>query len=145
MRSLGLVENVKDIEETIIKTQNGTALRVRDIATVSQGPKIRLGQIGKAIHRSDGVVVDDPDVVEGIVFLRKGADTATTLEGIHAMVRRLNTQILPPGVRISVWDAQKGEPPVDALEGADVVVHLAGEPVAYVPHRRAGVAARRRN
>jgi cobalt-zinc-cadmium resistance protein CzcA len=100
VRSLGLVENVRDIEETIIKTQNGTALRVKDIASVSQGPKIRLGQIGKAIHRSDGVVVDDPDVVEGIVFLRKGADTATTLEGIHAMTHRLNTQILPPGVRI---------------------------------------------
>jgi heavy metal efflux system protein len=52
-----------------------------------RGPKIRLGQIGKAIHRADGVVVDDNDVVEGIVFLRKGADTAATLEGIHAMVR----------------------------------------------------------
>jgi cobalt-zinc-cadmium resistance protein CzcA len=100
VRSLGLVGNVRDIEETIIKTQNGTALRVRDIATITQGPKIRLGQIGKAIHRSDGVVVDDRDVVEGIVFLRKGADTATTLDGIHAMTHRLNTQILPPGVKI---------------------------------------------
>ena len=51
---------------------------------MTQGPKIRLGQIGKAIHRADGVVVDDNDVVEGIVFMRKGADTATTMDGIHA-------------------------------------------------------------
>ena len=84
----------------MLKTQNGTALRVKDIAVVTQGPKIRLGQIGKAIHRSDGVVVDDNDVVEGIVFLRKGADTATTLDGIHAMVQRLNDHILPRGVKI---------------------------------------------
>jgi len=44
--------------------------------------------------------VDDNDVVEGIVFLRKGADTATTLDAIHAMVDRLNNYILPRGVKI---------------------------------------------
>jgi heavy metal efflux system protein len=100
VRAVGLVRDVSDIEKTVLKTQSGTALRVKDIAVVEQGPKIRLGQIGKAIHRSDGVVLDDNDVVEGIVFLRKGADTATTMDGIHAMVRRLNDQVLPPGVKI---------------------------------------------
>jgi cobalt-zinc-cadmium resistance protein CzcA len=100
VRAVGLVHNVRDIEQTVLKTQNGAALRVRDIAVVAQGPKIRLGQIGKAIHRADGVVVDDTDVVEGIVFMRKGADTATTLIGLHDMVRRLNDQILPRGVKI---------------------------------------------
>jgi len=100
VRAVGLVTDVDDIGKTVLKTQTGTALRVKDIAVVEQGPKIRLGQIGKAIHREDGVVVDDNDVVEGIVFMRKGADTATTLEGIHAMVKRLNEQILPPGVKI---------------------------------------------
>ena len=83
----GLVKNVSDIEETVLKTQNGTPIRIKDVAVVTQGPKIRLGQIGKAIHRKDGVVVDDNDVVEGIVFMRKGADTATMLEGIHAVVQ----------------------------------------------------------
>jgi cobalt-zinc-cadmium resistance protein CzcA len=82
VRAVGLIRDVADIEKTVIKTQNGTALRIKDIGVVAQGPKIRLGQIGKAIHRADGVVVDDGDVVEGIVFLRKGADTATTLDGI---------------------------------------------------------------
>ena len=100
VRSLGLVKHVADIEETVIKTQNGTPVRVKDIAVVAQGPKIRLGQIGKAIHRKDGTCVDDNDVVEGVVFLRKGADTATTLDGIHAMVDRLNDHILPKGVKI---------------------------------------------
>jgi cobalt-zinc-cadmium resistance protein CzcA len=100
VRAVGLVRDVRDIEQTVLKTQNGTALRVKDIAVVEQGPKIRLGQIGKAIHRSDGVVLDDNDVVEGIVFLRKGADTATTMDGIHAMVNQLNDHILPPGVKI---------------------------------------------
>src|SRR6202167_5003002 len=59
VRAVGLVRNVADIERTVLKTQNGTALRIKDIAVVTQGPKIRLGQIGKAIHRNDGVVFDD--------------------------------------------------------------------------------------
>jgi cobalt-zinc-cadmium resistance protein CzcA len=100
VRAVGLITNVGDIEKTVIKTQNGTPLRIKDIAVVTQGPKIRLGQIGKAIHRGDGVVEDDNDVVEGIVFLRKGADTETMLKNLHAMVQRLNDHILPPGVKI---------------------------------------------
>ena len=62
VREVGLYRNVHDIEETLLKTSNGTALHVRDIATVVQGPKIRLGQIGKAIRRMDGKVLDDDDV-----------------------------------------------------------------------------------
>ena len=100
VREVGLVRNVQDIQKTVLKTQKGAAIRVSDIAVVTQGPKIRLGQIGWAIHRSDGVVTDDNDVVEGIVFMRKGADTATTMDGIHAAVEKLNNQILPPGVKI---------------------------------------------
>ncbi|HTS59094.1 MAG TPA: CusA/CzcA family heavy metal efflux RND transporter, partial [Terriglobales bacterium] len=100
VREVGLVTDVHDIRKTVVRAQNGTPLRVEDIALVKQGPKIRLGRIGKAIHRADGVVEDDDDVVEGIVFLRKGADTATMLKGLHAMVDRLNTKILPPGVKI---------------------------------------------
>jgi len=100
VRGVGLVTDIRDIEKTVIKAQNGTPLRIKDIAVVSQGPKIRLGQIGRAYHRNDGVVDDDNDVVEGIVFLRKGADTATMLESLHAMVNKLNDHILPPGVKI---------------------------------------------
>ncbi len=84
----------------MIKTQNGTPVRVSDIATVTQGPKIRLGQIGKAIHREDGKMIDNDDVVEGIVLLRKGADSDSTLEAIHEKVNELNEHILPPGVKV---------------------------------------------
>src|SRR6202789_1570854 len=100
VREVGLYRNVRDIEETQLKTANGTALKVKDIATVLQGPKIRLGQIGKAIHRENGKVIDDDDVIEGIVLLQKGDDSDSTLEGIHAKVKELNDQILPPGVKV---------------------------------------------
>ena len=100
VRAVGLVKNVHDIEQTVITTKNGTALRVKDIAIVSQGPKIRLGRNGKAIHRADRRIIDNSDVVEGIVLLRKGAESDSTLDAIHAKVRELNERILPPGVKI---------------------------------------------
>src|ERR1700719_709804 len=100
VRSLGLFSNVGDIEQTLIKTQSGTAIRVKDIGVVSQGPRIRLGQIGKAIRRTDGAIVDSDDAVEGIVLLRKGANADETLVAIHEKVKELNERILPPGVKI---------------------------------------------
>src|SRR5580698_2863883 len=100
VRAIGLVSSDTDIEKTVIKTQNGTPLRIRDIATVEQGSKIRLGRNGKSIHRADGRVIDNDDVVEGIVLLRKGAEAEATLKGIEAKVYELNHGILPPGVTV---------------------------------------------
>jgi cobalt-zinc-cadmium resistance protein CzcA len=132
VREVGLFRSVQDIENTVLKAQNGTALRVKDIATVVQGAKIRLGQIGKscrfgatpvsesdptarpdpcvepvdkngkpiAIQKEDGKLIDNGDVVEGIVLLQKGDNSDAVLEGIHAKVAELNNQVLPPGVKI---------------------------------------------
>jgi heavy metal efflux system protein len=100
IEEVGLVRNVHDIENTVITAKNGTPLRVRDIAVVSQGPKIRLGQFSKAIRHEDGKLIDNDDVVSGIVLLRKGADADLALQGIHKKVQELNDYILPPGVKV---------------------------------------------
>ena len=100
VKEVGLVGNVRDIENTVIMTKNGTPLRVKDIAAVSQGPKIRLGQFARAIHRENGTIVDNDDVISGIVLLRKGANADEALAGIHEKVKELNDHILPPGVKI---------------------------------------------
>jgi cobalt-zinc-cadmium resistance protein CzcA len=100
VREVGMVTNVRDIANTVIKTQNGTPLHIGDIANVAQGPKIRLGQFGRAIRREDGKIADNEDVVSGIVLMRKGADSDSTLKGIHAKVEELNNLILPSGVKV---------------------------------------------
>jgi cobalt-zinc-cadmium resistance protein CzcA len=100
IREVGLVKTVRDIENTVLTAKNGTALRVSDIAVVVQGPKIRLGQFARAIHREDGKIMDNDDVVSGIVLLRKGANADDALAGIHAKVKELNDRILPPGVKV---------------------------------------------
>jgi cobalt-zinc-cadmium resistance protein CzcA len=100
VRALGLFSGVRDIEQTMLKTQTGTALRVKDIAQVIQGPKIRLGHMARANHMEDGRIVDEPDVIQGGVLLRKGAEEEPTLEAIHKKVYDLNHGILPPGVEV---------------------------------------------
>jgi cobalt-zinc-cadmium resistance protein CzcA len=100
VRAVGLVDRAQDIAQTVITTKNGTPLRVKDIATVAQGPKIRLGQYARAIRKEDGKIVDNDDVVAGIVLLRKGAEADTTLVAIHEKVKELNDHILPPGVKV---------------------------------------------
>ena len=100
VQSMGLYTSVQDIENTVVKNSNGAAIRIADIATVTQGPKIRLGQIGRATHRPDGAIVDNPDTVEGIVLLQKGDDSDPVLDAIHAEVAKLNNGILPKGVKI---------------------------------------------
>jgi len=100
VRQVGLVRTIQDIENTVITTRNGTALRVKNIAVVSQGPKIRLGQFGRAYHRGDGKVIDNDDVVSSIALLQKGTDAEPVLEGIHKKVQELNDLILPKGVKL---------------------------------------------
>jgi len=100
VQALGLFTTVQDIQNTVVKTLNGAAIRIKDIATVEQGPKIRLGQIGRATHRPDGTIVDNPDTVEGVVLLQKGSDSDPVLQGIHEKVDDLNQHILPKGVKI---------------------------------------------
>ncbi len=100
VRVVGLVHSVQDIEDTVITAKNGTPVSVKDIAVVAQGPKIRLGQFGRAIHRADGKIIDNDDVASGIVLMRKGAPFDETIKGVEKKVKELNNGILPPGVKV---------------------------------------------
>jgi heavy metal efflux system protein len=100
VQSVGLYNSVQDIENTVVKNSNGAAVKIRDIASVAQGPKIRLGQIGKSTHLPSGSIIDNPDTVEGIVLLQKGDDSDPVLQGIHEEVSKLNNGILPKGVTV---------------------------------------------
>jgi cobalt-zinc-cadmium resistance protein CzcA len=100
VRALGLYRNVEDIGNTVLTTQKGTALRVKDVADVVQGPKILLGAMARADHLPDGKIVNNPDVIQGVVLMRKGADAEPTLDAIHAKVKELNDRILPEGVKV---------------------------------------------
>jgi heavy metal efflux system protein len=100
VREVGLVRNIQDIANTLLTTKGGTPIAIKQLGVVEQGPMIRLGQFGDAYHREDGRLVDNDDVVSGIVVLQKGADAQPTLDGIRKMTDELSRLILPKGVTI---------------------------------------------
>jgi heavy metal efflux system protein len=100
VREVGLYRNTQDIDQTVLTTQNGTPIRIKDVAVTQWGPRIRLGHMARATHRPDGVIVDEDDVIQGAVLMLKGAEEGPTLDAIHKKVDELNTRILPEGVKI---------------------------------------------
>src|SRR5580658_6822050 len=62
VRTPVLFSTCDDIGGTVLRSQNGTPVRVRDVAAVAQAPKIRSGRVGKAIHKQDGTIIDNNDV-----------------------------------------------------------------------------------
>ena len=91
VRSIGMYENPESLEQAVIATQHGVPIRVRDVGSVQLGHRPRLGQVGRN---------ENGDAVEGIVYLRLGADTLETCRHIRETIERLNTQVLPKGVQI---------------------------------------------
>src|ERR1700691_2587523 len=111
VQAQGLYENVQQIENTLIKSSNGAAIRIKDIAVVDQGPKIRLGQVSKSYHPytvdkdgnkhyDDRNLIDNPDVVEGTVLLQKGADADPALKDLEEKTQEINDHILTQGVKV---------------------------------------------
>jgi heavy metal efflux system protein len=99
------LQHVHDIEQTVLTTKSGT-LSGQGYRDVQQGPKIRLGHMARANHMEDGRIIDEPDVIQGGVLMRKGAEEQPTLDAIHKKVDELNNGILPPGVKVCpCWTA----------------------------------------
>jgi cobalt-zinc-cadmium resistance protein CzcA len=92
VRSVGQIRSMDDIRNTVLSVHDGTPVLVSDVATVTVGHQPRLGIAGQN---------DDDDIVQGIVLMRRGAQTLPTLQGVLAEVKKINKSgILPPGVRI---------------------------------------------
>jgi cobalt-zinc-cadmium resistance protein CzcA len=92
VRGVGLIHSVADIGHTMVAVAHGLPVRVEDVAQVQIGHQPRLGIAG---------IGDSDDIVQGIVLMRRGAESMPTIERVKAEVSNINRSgILPPGVRI---------------------------------------------
>ncbi len=94
VRGIGLLNNISDIENIIVTNINGAPILVKNIGSVKEGAKPRLGQVSRDF---------DQDVIEGIVVIRKGENLKEALDKIHEKVKELNENILPHGVKIATF------------------------------------------
>jgi cobalt-zinc-cadmium resistance protein CzcA len=94
VRGIGILNNTSEIENIIITKVNNVPILVKNVATIQEDGKPRLGWVSRD---------DQQDVIEGIVVMRKGENPAEVLERIEAKVKDLNENILPKGVKIDTF------------------------------------------
>jgi cobalt-zinc-cadmium resistance protein CzcA len=98
VRGIGLINNMDDISNIVIKNVKGTSLLVKNVAEVRESNQPRLGMVARG-HESD--------VVEGIVLMRKGIDPGPVLNALREKIKEMNEKILPAGVELqTVYDRQ---------------------------------------
>ena len=98
VRGVGLLKNIDDIKRVVITINNGVPIRIGDVAKVEIGNAPRLGLFQ---------FNDNPDSVEGIVYLRRGENATEVLARVRATVENINRQVLPPGIEVkSFYDRQ---------------------------------------
>ena len=100
VRGVGLIHTMDDLRNTMLTSNNGVPVYVKDVATVEVGHEPRLGIVGQD---------DDDDIVQGIVLMRRGEESLPTIRRVEAEVERINTTgVLPPGVHlVKIYDRRE--------------------------------------
>ncbi|WP_456409034.1 efflux RND transporter permease subunit [Caldithrix abyssi] len=97
VRSVGLVSNIEDIENIVIKTIDGTPIYLKQIAEIKIGGAVRRG-----VQTRDGI----EEVVAGMVVKLYGTNSSTVISKVEQKLKEIN-KILPEGVRIVPYYQQK--------------------------------------
>ncbi len=92
-------DGLRDIGNIPIKEADGTAVRVRDVASVRFGPEIRQGAVTLTTRDAEGRPLPLGEVVAGIVLKRMGANTKATIDGIKERLPVIQAA-LPEGVTL---------------------------------------------
>jgi copper/silver efflux system protein len=91
VRGLGYIKSIEDIKSIPVGVdQNGTPIRMQDVANVQLGPELRRGAVE---------LNGEGEVAGGVVIMRFGENALATIEGIRAKLEDLK-QGLPEGVEI---------------------------------------------
>jgi len=91
IRSVGAFTELSEVRSVLVAHLGGTPIRLSDVATVMLSHTPRQGAVGHD---------HDRDVVEGVVYLRRGENPSTVLDGIHQRIDELNGGMLPEGMRL---------------------------------------------
>jgi cobalt-zinc-cadmium resistance protein CzcA len=94
VRGVGLIDSMDDIRNTVLVQNQNNPVLISDVATVGVGNVPRLGISGQD---------KDDDIVQGIVLMRRGAESLPTLKLVEAEVTKLNSGLLPPGVHLEPY------------------------------------------
>ena len=94
VRGIGLLQSIPDIENIIISKNGENPILVKNVATVAEGSMPRVGQAG---------LNNNPDVVEGIVVMRKGENTPIVLAAVKEKIKEIKATMIPKDVQLDIF------------------------------------------
>jgi Cu(I)/Ag(I) efflux system membrane protein CusA/SilA len=89
IRGVGLIQSVKDVEDTVVTSRDGVPIYVKNVATVQLGPDFRRGVLDKGGREAVG----------GVVIIRYGVNPLEVIEQVKKKIEEIAPG-LPQGVRI---------------------------------------------
>lgn len=98
IRGVGLIKDLSDLGQIVVKTANGMPVYLNDLGTVKYGTLERKGVLGYSDEQrnySDGI--------EGIVQLLRYQNPSSVLNNVHKAIDELNTKTLPKDVKIHIY------------------------------------------
>lgn len=90
IRGIGLFTDSDSIATTVISSYNGIPIRVKDVASVTVGPAVKMGQVG---------VDHEDDAIQGIVLMRKSENPSKTIKHLKTHIPGI-IAALPKGVNL---------------------------------------------
>lgn len=92
VRGVGLITNINDIENIVLKSHSGTPTYIKDVAQVKIGEAVRMGA---------SIKNGTEETVGGIVMMLKGENSREVFERVKEKVKQINeNNILPDGIKI---------------------------------------------
>ena len=80
IRGLGFIENIEDIEKTVVKVTDNVPITVADVANVSLGPALRRGALDKA----------GAEAVGGVAVVRYGYNPLAAIKNIKQRIKEVS-------------------------------------------------------
>src|SRR6187402_844690 len=94
VRGIGVLNNINEMQNIIIKNVNNVPILAKDVADVKESGLPRLGQVSRDNQK---------DVIEGIIVMHKGENPAKVLDAVREKVKDLNENVLPKDVKIDTF------------------------------------------
>ena len=92
VRGVGLIKNISDIENIVLKSERGTPTYIKDVAQVRIGEAVRMGAAMK--NGKD-------EAVGGIVMMSRGENSRDVVRRVAQKVKEMNeNNMLPDGLKI---------------------------------------------
>ncbi len=118
IRGIGLVKDLSDLGEIVVKTKNGVPIFVKDLGKLKYGNLERKGVLGFTDRTRNY-----SESVEGVVQLLRYQNPSLVLSGVHAAIDELNNDILPKGITI--------HPFMDRTDLVSTTLHTVSHTLAY--------------